>query len=409
MGEAFFTEVDGPDPVRRPRRRRPARVQGLPAGPAGPRARGWRTTCGPACASGTRSRGRASTCSASGRSTGRGSPRRTTRWTAARTKMAVAFEFFEKLGTPYYCFHDRDVAPEGGELRRRSAPTSTRWPTTPPATRSGPACGCCGARPTCSPTRATRRARRPTPIPRCSRSRRRRSSTCSRSPSGSAAQNYVLWGGREGYDTLLNTDLRREGDQLARFLHLVAEHKHEDRLQGPAADRAQADGADEAPVRLRRRDRARLPRQPRARGRVPDEHRGQPRHARRPQLPPRGRVRGRERDAGQHRRQPRRPAERLGHRPVPELGGGPRAAAVRDPARRRHRARRLQLRRQAAPPEHATGRDLFHAHIGGLDTLARALLVAADLVERGELAALKDRRYAGWDGELGSRRSSAAR
>ena len=38
-------------------------------------------------------------------------------------------------------------------------------------------------------------------------------------------QNYVLWGGREGYDTLLNTDLRREGAQLARFLHLVAEHK----------------------------------------------------------------------------------------------------------------------------------------------------------------------------------------
>ena len=39
-------------------------------------------------------------------------------------------------------------------------------------------------------------------------------------------ENYVLWGGREGYDTLLNTDLAREGAQLARFLHLVAEHKH---------------------------------------------------------------------------------------------------------------------------------------------------------------------------------------
>ena len=38
-------------------------------------------------------------------------------------------------------------------------------------------------------------------------------------------ENYVLWGGREGYDTLLNTDLHREGQQLARFLHLVAEHK----------------------------------------------------------------------------------------------------------------------------------------------------------------------------------------
>ena len=44
--------------------------------------------------------------------------------------------------------------------------------------------------------------------------------------------NYVLWGGREGYDTLLNTDLRREGEQLARFLHLVAEHKHKIGFQG---------------------------------------------------------------------------------------------------------------------------------------------------------------------------------
>ena len=44
--------------------------------------------------------------------------------------------------------------------------------------------------------------------------------------------NYVLWGGREGYDTLLNTDLKREGDQLARFLHLVAEHKHQIGFEG---------------------------------------------------------------------------------------------------------------------------------------------------------------------------------
>src|SRR5690606_15873534 len=38
--------------------------------------------------------------------------------------------------------------------------------------------------------------------------------------------NYVLWGGREGYETLLNTDLRRELDQFARFLTMVVEHKH---------------------------------------------------------------------------------------------------------------------------------------------------------------------------------------
>ena len=46
--------------------------------------------------------------------------------------------------------------------------------------------------------------------------------------------------------------------------------------------------------------------------------------------------------------------------------------------------------------------DLFHAHIGGLDTLARALLIAADLIESGELAERKDDRYSGWDGELGT-------
>jgi xylose isomerase len=45
--------------------------------------------------------------------------------------------------------------------------------------------------------------------------------------------------------------------------------------------------------------------------------------------------------------------------------------------------------------------DLFHAHIGGVDTLARALLVAADMLEQGTLRTMVEARYAGWDGELG--------
>jgi xylose isomerase len=45
--------------------------------------------------------------------------------------------------------------------------------------------------------------------------------------------NYVLWGGREGYETLLNTDMKRELDQLGRFMHLVAEHKHKIGFKGP--------------------------------------------------------------------------------------------------------------------------------------------------------------------------------
>ena len=46
-------------------------------------------------------------------------------------------------------------------------------------------------------------------------------------------ENYVLWGGREGYETLLNTDMKRELDQLGRFMALVAEHKHKIGFKGP--------------------------------------------------------------------------------------------------------------------------------------------------------------------------------
>jgi xylose isomerase len=45
--------------------------------------------------------------------------------------------------------------------------------------------------------------------------------------------------------------------------------------------------------------------------------------------------------------------------------------------------------------------DLFHGHIGGMDTMARALLAAAAIIEGGELDANREARYAGWDGELG--------
>jgi xylose isomerase len=55
-----------------------------------------------------------------------------------------------------------------------------------------------------------------------------------------------------------------------------------------------------------------------------------------------------------------------------------------------------KLRRQSV-----SRTDLFHAHISGIDTLANSLLVAADMVERGTLAAARKERYAGWSGELG--------
>jgi xylose isomerase len=72
-------------------------------------------------------------------------------------------------------------------------------------------------------------------------------------------ENYVLWGGREGYETLLNTDLKREREQAGRFLSTGRRLQAQDRLQGHDPDRAEAAGADQAPVRLRRRHGLRLP------------------------------------------------------------------------------------------------------------------------------------------------------
>ncbi len=61
-------------------------------------------------------------------------------------------------------------------------------------------------------------------------------------------ENYVMWGGREGYETLLNTDIGRELKQAGRFLVAGRRIQAQDRLQGPDPDRAQAAGADQAPV-----------------------------------------------------------------------------------------------------------------------------------------------------------------
>ena len=80
-------------------------------------------------------------------------------------------------------------------------------------------------------------------------------------PGGWAAINYVLWGGREGYETLLNTDIEaRKLDQLGRFLQTWWwSTSTGSACQGFDPDRAQAARADQAPVRLRHRQRLRLP------------------------------------------------------------------------------------------------------------------------------------------------------
>ena len=144
---------------------------------------------------------------------------------AAQMKMDAAFEFFEKLGTPFYCFHDRDIAPEGtsfGEsaklldaMAERAAAEQERtgvrllWGTanlfSNPRYQAGAATN---------------------PDPEVFAYAAAQVAHCLEVTQRLGGENYVLWGGREGYETLLNTDMARELDQLGRFLSLVVEHKH---------------------------------------------------------------------------------------------------------------------------------------------------------------------------------------
>ncbi len=143
---------------------------------------------------------------------------------AAETTMQAAFEFFTKLGVEYWCFHDRDIAPEGETL----AETNKNLDKI---------------------VRLAKQMQRDTGVKllwgtACLFAARRYMSGAATSPypdvfAYAAAQvkkaievtnrlggkGYVFWGGREGYETLLNTDMGRELDHLAQFLHMAVDHK----------------------------------------------------------------------------------------------------------------------------------------------------------------------------------------
>ncbi|APH73887.1 xylose isomerase [Aquibium oceanicum] len=149
----------------------------------------------------------------------------------ARLKADVAFEMFSALGTPFFCFHDADVRPEGETLKESIArldeiadyfggkmeETGVKllWGTANlfshrrymagAATNPDPDVFAYAAATVKSCIDVTKRL---------------------------DGQNYVLWGGREGYETLLNTDLKREMEQAGRFLAMVVDYKHKIGFEG---------------------------------------------------------------------------------------------------------------------------------------------------------------------------------
>ena len=143
---------------------------------------------------------------------------------AAKQKMEAAFEFFAKLGVPFYCFHDRDIAPEGASFKESAAQLDEMIDVAAQhQQRTGVQLLWGTANLFSNPRYQAGAATNPDPevfafaagqVAHCLEATHRL-----------GGHNYVLWGGREGYETLLNTDIKRELDQLARFLTLVVEHK----------------------------------------------------------------------------------------------------------------------------------------------------------------------------------------
>ncbi|MEE9335710.1 MAG: xylose isomerase [Granulosicoccaceae bacterium] len=149
----------------------------------------------------------------------------------AKLKADVAFEMFTALGAPYFCFHDADVRPEGKNFaentrnlqeitdyfEQKMSDTGMKllWGTANLFSHKRYMSG--GAT---------------NPDPDVFAFAAATVKTCMDATKQLNGENYVLWGGREGYETLLNTNMGKELDQLGRFLNLVVEYKHKIGFKG---------------------------------------------------------------------------------------------------------------------------------------------------------------------------------
>ncbi|WP_432463983.1 xylose isomerase [Agarivorans sp. QJM3NY_33] len=143
----------------------------------------------------------------------------------AKVKADVAFELFTKLTIPYYSFHDIDVAPQGNSLKEYSENMKVMMDVlAEKQQQTGMKLLWGTANVFSHPRFMSGAASNPNPEVFAYAATQVFSAMNATKMLG--GENYVLWGGREGYETLLNTDLRQEREQLGRFFQMVVEHKH---------------------------------------------------------------------------------------------------------------------------------------------------------------------------------------
>ena len=319
----------------------------------------------------------------------------------AQNRARVAFEFIEKLGAPFYCFHDRDVAPEGATLKESNKNLDAVVKVLKAEQKRTGIKLLWGTANLFSNPRFVHGA----------------STSCNADVFAFAGaqikkamevtmelggEGYVFWGGREGYMTLLNTDMKRELDHLAKFLHMAVDYKKaigfkgqfyiEPKPKEPTKHQYDSDAAACLNF-LRQNDLLgdfKL--------NVETNHATLAGHS------------------CQHDMQTAADAGALGSvdanfgdlflgwdtdqfptdiyltaqmmSVILDMGGFTTGGLNFD----------ARVRRESFEPI-----DLFYAHIGGMDAFARGLKIAAAIRKDGRLAELKKKRYASWDNGIGAK------
>ena len=149
----------------------------------------------------------------------------------AKLKADVAFEMFKILGVPFFTFHDHDVRPEGANYAESVARLDEMADYIARKMEDGGPKLLWGTANLFSNRRYMAGAAT-NPDPDVFAYAAATVKACMDVTKRLDGQNYVLWGGREGYETLLNTDMGRELDQLGRFLCMVVDYKHKIGFKG---------------------------------------------------------------------------------------------------------------------------------------------------------------------------------
>jgi xylose isomerase len=314
-------------------------------------------------------------------------------------KLDEAFEFFTRLGLPYFCFHDVDVMAHAEtidehvknfavivdkiEAKMDATGVKLLWGTanmfSHPRYMGGASTN---------------------PDPDVFRFAATQVRHCIEATNRLGGQNYVLWGGREGYDCLLNTDLKQEKAQFGRFLQMVVEHKHKIGFKGDILIEPKpheptkhqydfdvetiygfllANGLEKEVKMNIEANHATLSGHSFEHeiasainlgifGSI-DMNRGDPQNGW---------------DTDQFPNDIREISTAMYY--ILQNGGFKNGGNNFD----------AKVRRQSIDAA-----DLFHGHIGGVDVLARGLLNAAAMIEGGELDTLVTDRYAGWKSDAG--------